>query len=117
FSSRRRHTRFSRDWSSDVCSSDLPKKPSSNLVKRGDRGEEVKKIQKALGGLAVDGIFGPATEARVKAFQRAMGIAVDGIVGPQTRKYLFPSYPGTLLRRGSRGVWVKRVQWVLGVAV
>src|SRR5690606_40949439 len=24
FSSRRRHTRFSRDWSSDVCSSDLP---------------------------------------------------------------------------------------------
>src|SRR5690606_40816495 len=29
FSSRRRHTRFSRDWSSDVCSSDLllPKNP------------------------------------------------------------------------------------------
>src|SRR5690606_39837819 len=25
FSSRRRHTRFSRDWSSDVCSSDLMK--------------------------------------------------------------------------------------------
>src|SRR5690606_41012253 len=29
FSSRRRHTRFSRDWSSDVCSSDLCW-PSSN---------------------------------------------------------------------------------------
>src|SRR5690606_38557049 len=29
FSSRRRHTRFSRDWSSDVCSSDLP--PTSLL--------------------------------------------------------------------------------------
>src|SRR5690606_40016917 len=26
FSSRRRHTRFSRDWSSDVCSSDLVQK-------------------------------------------------------------------------------------------
>src|SRR5258707_11022096 len=25
FSSRRRHTRYWRDWSSDVCSSDLPK--------------------------------------------------------------------------------------------
>src|SRR5690606_24329314 len=25
FSSRRRHTSFSRDWSSDVCSSDLPR--------------------------------------------------------------------------------------------
>src|SRR5690606_40467019 len=27
-SSRRRHTRFSRDWSSDVCSSDLPPGPA-----------------------------------------------------------------------------------------
>src|SRR5690606_3542643 len=27
FSSRRRHTRFSRDWSSDVCSSDLRASP------------------------------------------------------------------------------------------
>src|SRR5690606_39300217 len=26
FSSRRRHTSFSRDWSSDVCSSDLPQR-------------------------------------------------------------------------------------------
>src|SRR5690606_40742702 len=26
FSSKRRHTRFSRDWSSDVCSSDLGQK-------------------------------------------------------------------------------------------
>src|SRR5690606_26217359 len=32
FSSRRRHTRFSRDWSSDVCSSDLD---SSYRVDRG----------------------------------------------------------------------------------
>src|SRR5216683_4609329 len=28
FSSRRRHTRSDRDWSSDVCSSDLPEKLS-----------------------------------------------------------------------------------------
>src|SRR5690606_40963764 len=28
FSSRRRHTRFSRDWSSDVCSSDLSSVPT-----------------------------------------------------------------------------------------
>src|SRR5207253_7087675 len=27
FSSRRRHTRWPRDWSSDVCSSDLPDQP------------------------------------------------------------------------------------------
>src|SRR5207245_5036804 len=28
FSSRRRHTRCYRDWSSDVCSSDLPRPPT-----------------------------------------------------------------------------------------
>src|SRR5690606_40725235 len=31
FSSRRRHTRFSRDWSSDVCSSDLGDHNITNL--------------------------------------------------------------------------------------
>src|SRR5690606_39792337 len=31
FSSRRRHTRFSRDWSSDVCSSDLYPKGIKHL--------------------------------------------------------------------------------------
>src|SRR5690606_41205846 len=31
-SSRRRHTRFSRDWSSDVCSSDLRKGTLKKLV-------------------------------------------------------------------------------------
>src|SRR5690606_39561607 len=31
FSSRRRHTRFSRDWSSDVCSSDLAKTAYGHL--------------------------------------------------------------------------------------
>src|SRR3712207_8898272 len=31
FSSRRRHTRYWRDWSSDVCSSDLPAQPKAPL--------------------------------------------------------------------------------------
>src|SRR5690606_39525324 len=30
---RRRHTRFSRDWSSDVCSSDLSRAPDGRRVK------------------------------------------------------------------------------------
>src|SRR5690606_28616341 len=33
-SSRRRHTRFSRDWSSDVCSSDLNRHGSSRMQNR-----------------------------------------------------------------------------------
>src|SRR5690606_40684844 len=32
FSSRRRHTRFSRDWSSDVCSSDLGMRLTNHLT-------------------------------------------------------------------------------------
>ena len=86
------------------------------LIKRGSRGEVVKKIQRRLGRLVVDGIFGPKTEARVKSFQAAWGLAVDGIVGPITWKALFtdPPYPGHLLKRGSRGGDVKKVQWKLG---
>src|SRR5690606_39909532 len=38
FSSRRRHTRFSRDWSSDVCSSDLPRDTDGWLTTH-DRGK------------------------------------------------------------------------------
>src|SRR5216683_8008473 len=33
FSSRRRHTRADRDWSSDVCSSDLRQRPRSCLIR------------------------------------------------------------------------------------
>src|SRR5882762_5494288 len=32
FSSRRRHTRFKCDWSSDVCSSDLPEKVRRRIL-------------------------------------------------------------------------------------
>src|SRR2546421_11275581 len=36
FSSRRRHTRSDRDWSSDVCSSDLIGRAHSELQSRSD---------------------------------------------------------------------------------
>ena len=97
-----------------------PSKPATEypgyLIKRGSRGEVVKAIQWRLGGLVVDGIYGPKTEARVKSFQAAWELAVDGIVGPVTWKALFtdPPYPGHLLKRGSRGGDVKKVQWKLG---
>src|SRR5690606_39634641 len=54
FSSRRRHTRFSRDWSSDVCSSDLMKNDLNDLKKltmelmRNDNTEEVQQKQETL---------------------------------------------------------------------
>src|SRR5690606_40274573 len=40
-SSRRRHTRFSRDWSSDVCSSDLLLVVADLVGRLGDLGELV----------------------------------------------------------------------------
>jgi hypothetical protein len=58
------------------------------LLLRGSIGWLVKMLQEDLDllgyNLAVDGIFGPLTEAAVKDFQTKQGIAVDGIVGPIT---------------------------------
>src|SRR5690606_39769245 len=51
FSSRRRHTRFSRDWSSDVCSSDLngaPNVGSSTVVFGDDTTNRFASAQDAL---------------------------------------------------------------------
>jgi hypothetical protein len=53
-------------------------------VRQGARGEQVKALQRNLGGLVVDGVFGPKTTEAVKKFQRANGLRVDGIVGRQT---------------------------------
>ena len=53
-------------------------------LRRGARGAHVQNLQQLLGGLAIDGIFGPRTEQAVRAFQQANGLKVDGIVGPQT---------------------------------
>src|SRR5258707_9252195 len=40
FSSRRRHTRYWRDWSSDVCSSDLEKVDQHTARCRGDESDD-----------------------------------------------------------------------------
>jgi len=57
------------------------------VLKRGDRGAAVRKLQAAL-ELPVDGVFGPQTEKAVKSFQKRKGLTVDGIVGPDTRDAL-----------------------------
>jgi peptidoglycan hydrolase-like protein with peptidoglycan-binding domain len=46
-------------------------------------GNDVRFVQWAL-GIPVDGLFGPQTDAAVRAFQRRQGFVVDGIVGPIT---------------------------------
>jgi peptidoglycan hydrolase-like protein with peptidoglycan-binding domain len=54
------------------------------VLSSGSEGRQVKLLQEALGGVKVDGVFGPETEAAVRSFQSSHGLSVDGIVGPQT---------------------------------
>ena len=67
----------------------------SEYIRYGNKGSNVKKLQKALNALGfncgkVDGIFGDKTLAAVKNFQKSSkyggAISVDGIVGPNTKK-------------------------------
>jgi peptidoglycan hydrolase-like protein with peptidoglycan-binding domain len=50
----------------------------------GSEGRQVELLQRALGGVKVDGVFGPETERAVRAFQASAGLTVDGVVGPLT---------------------------------
>jgi hypothetical protein len=75
-----------RDWHlfprTTVPSSDDPiLRP---VLRRGSKGEDVRILQRIVGGLVIDGDFGPRTEEAVKKFQQANGLKADGIVGPAT---------------------------------
>ncbi len=72
-----------------------PTRRISNVLVKGDEGEEVRFLQERLrvagfySGNAT-GIFGPITEESVKRFQAAYKLVVDGIVGPATISKLPP---------------------------
>ena len=58
-------------------------------LKRGAKGQRVRELQQTLKSKGfdpgdIDGDFGPATEAAVRAFQASEGLLVDGIAGPKT---------------------------------
>jgi len=64
---------------------------NERLLRVGDRGPAVVKIQQALidagfplPKFGADGIFGAETKAAVRNYQRAHGLSVDGSVGPIT---------------------------------
>jgi putative chitinase len=57
--------------------------PSGGTLRRGSKGDDVKKMQAKL-GLAADGDFGPGTEAALKKWQADNGLTADGVAGPKT---------------------------------
>lgn len=60
----------------------------STYLSYGSRGNCVKVLQRNLGGLGVDGVYGSNTRSRVRAFQADAGLGVDGKAGPQTWRKL-----------------------------
>ena len=75
------------------------------LLKKGNRGESVKQLQKAL-NLYPDGIFGDVTEEAVKDFQKSKGLKQDGIVCDKTWDALpKPNYGfGGILKQSKRTI-------------
>ncbi|MEA5010353.1 MAG: peptidoglycan-binding protein [Angelakisella sp.] len=111
----------------------------SRVLKRGSTGGDVLAMQYFLAfiadfddripSVAIDGIFGPGTEAAVKAFQQSRGLVADGIVGRETWRAGYDAYkgiidyiakdidvealvpyPGVVLKRGMTGPSVKTLQ-------
>ena len=106
----------------------VPVAPTNSVVglKRGDVGEAVKQLQEALirvgvgvrGG--VDGVFGSATQASVKAWQNYKSLTITGVVDETTAASLglataAPTAPsaGGVLSVGARGRSVAQLQLAL----
>ncbi len=65
------------------------------VLSAGSEGRQVRLLQRAL-GIAVDGEYGPTTEAAVRRFQATRGLTVDGIVGSHTSHALAVHAPPVL---------------------
>ena len=78
------------------------------ILRMGSDGPSVQLLQLALNraqaaGLALDGSFGPATEAALRRFQGAAGLRPDGVVGRETHRALLPWYTGYLVHQIRQG--------------
>src|SRR5215468_12576779 len=83
------------------------------ILKNGLSGEPVKRLQGKL-GVEADAVFGPATEKALMEWQAKNGLAADGVAGPDTFMAM-GLYELVLLKQGTRGDAVKRLQEKLGV--
>ena len=78
-------------------------------LKVGSSGEEVKRLQNAL-GLKSDGKFGPATEEALKNWQKNNGLDADGIAGQKTLEKILgekSEEARQVIRRQREDIWNK----------
>ncbi|MBV1877182.1 MAG: glycoside hydrolase family 108 protein [Pseudomonadales bacterium] len=66
---------------------DAPPSVAYEILSRGDQGEAVKKLQRAL-QIEADGIFGRDTEGELQQWQLLNGLEADGIAGRNTYQAL-----------------------------
>jgi putative chitinase len=65
-----------------------PKATGVRTLRKGMKGDDVAKMQKAI-GVGADGDFGFGTLTAVKKWQKLNGLTADGIVGPATQAKMF----------------------------
>src|SRR6266550_5902618 len=92
FSSRRRHTRCSRDWSSDVCSSDLRSRPA----RWGGKGEGALTLDEIDGHTS--GLIALGGRAMLSGARFGVGGLVDRLVGVFGRANTYLELQRHLLR-------------------
>lgn len=66
---------------------------NGRILRPGARGDDVAQLQQILRLAghdpgAIDGVFGPLTQAAIEDFQESVGVDVDGKIGPVTRSEL-----------------------------
>ena len=81
------------------------------ILKKGRKGAPVRILQNAL-GVTADGDFGSGTQKALKEWQADKGLTADGIAGPDTFAAM-GLFQLVLLRKGSRGETVKKLQTLL----
>ena len=86
---------------------------NTGLLRKGDRGDDVKLLQHRLNilgwQLTEDGIWGVQTDSAVRGYQYRAGLTVDGIVGAKTRAALIRD--AILARAAEIGAYMVKHKW------